>query len=110
MTVHQFIDRRRNPRDKSLGNRQRFMKRARAQIKKVIDRTISENNIADVADAKKISIKGSSGLSEEEIERTLAISHSHLSLDAPMTPGEDNRLLDSLPDQLSSGPDDEAFP
>ena len=56
MTVHQFIDRRRNPRDKSLGNRQRFMKRARAQIKKVIDRTISENNIADVADAKKISI------------------------------------------------------
>lgn len=56
MTVHQFIDRRRNPRDKSLGNRQRFMRRARAQIKEVIDRTISEKNIADVADAKKISI------------------------------------------------------
>jgi RNA polymerase primary sigma factor len=48
-------------------------------------------------------------LSEEEVERTLAISHTHLSLDAPMTPGEDNRLLDYLPDQFSPGPEDEAY-
>jgi RNA polymerase primary sigma factor len=48
-------------------------------------------------------------LSEEEIERTLAISQTHLSLDAPMTPGEDNRLLDYLPDQFSAGPDDETY-
>jgi len=48
-------------------------------------------------------------VSKEEIERTLAISQSHLSLDAPMTPGEDNRLLDYLPDQYSPGPEDEAF-
>ena len=48
-------------------------------------------------------------VSKEEIESTLAISHSHLSLEAPMTPGEDNRLLDYLPDQLSPGPEDEAF-
>jgi RNA polymerase primary sigma factor len=48
-------------------------------------------------------------LSEEEVQRTLAISQSHLSLDAPMTPGEDNRLLDYLPDQFSAGPDDETY-
>jgi RNA polymerase primary sigma factor len=42
-------------------------------------------------------------VSEEEVERTLAISQSHLSLDAPITPGEDNRLLDYLPDQYSPG-------
>jgi RNA polymerase primary sigma factor len=48
-------------------------------------------------------------LSEEEIERTLAISQTHLSLDAPLTPGEDNRLLDYLPDQFSAGPDDETY-
>src|SRR5918996_1249762 len=42
-------------------------------------------------------------VTREEIERTLAISHSHLSLDAPMTPGEDSRLLDYLPDQYSPG-------
>ncbi len=48
-------------------------------------------------------------LSQEEVERTLAISQSHLSLDAPLTPGEDNRLLDYLPDQFSRGPEDETF-
>ena len=48
-------------------------------------------------------------ISREEVERTLAISQSHLSLDAPVTPGEDNRLLDYLPDQYSQGPEEEAY-
>ena len=48
-------------------------------------------------------------ISREEVERTLAISQSSLSLDAPITPGEDNRLLDYLPDQFSPGPEDEAY-
>jgi len=30
----------------------------------------------------------------EEVQKTLAISQTHLSLDAPLTPGEDNKLLD----------------
>jgi len=48
-------------------------------------------------------------ISREEVERTLAISQSHLSLDAPVTPGEDNRLLDYLPDQYSPGPEEETY-
>ena len=48
-------------------------------------------------------------ISEQEVERTLAISQSHLSLDSPITPGEDHRLLDYLPDQYSPGPEDEAY-
>ena len=48
-------------------------------------------------------------LSQDEIQKTLAISQTHLSLDAPLTPGEDNRLLDYLPDQDSSGPDMETW-
>ena len=48
-------------------------------------------------------------LSHEEVSRTLAISQTHLSLDAPLTPGEDNRLLDYLADQFSAGPDDETY-
>ncbi|MGH7445067.1 MAG: sigma-70 family RNA polymerase sigma factor [Longimicrobiales bacterium] len=48
-------------------------------------------------------------ISQEEVQRTLAISQTHLSLDAPLTPGEDNRLLDYLPDQFSAGPDDETY-
>jgi RNA polymerase primary sigma factor len=48
-------------------------------------------------------------LTKEEVASTLAISQSHLSLDAPLTPGEDNRLLDYLPDQFSPDPEDEAY-
>jgi RNA polymerase primary sigma factor len=48
-------------------------------------------------------------LSEEEVASTLAISQSHLSLDAPLSPGEDNRLMDYLPDQFSPDPEDEAY-
>lgn len=48
-------------------------------------------------------------ISEEEVAKTLSISQSHLSLDAPLTPGEDNRLLDYLPDTLSPTPDEQTF-
>ncbi len=60
-----------------------------------------EPTVEEIADELEIS--------REEVERTLAISQSHLSLDAPVTPGEDNRLLDYLPDQYSPGPEDEAY-
>ena len=49
-------------------------------------------------------------VTREEVERTLAISQTHLSLDAPMQPGDEKgRLLDFLPDQFSPGPEDEAY-
>lgn len=48
-------------------------------------------------------------LTEDEVARTMAISQVHLSLDAPMTPGEDNRLLDYLPDTTNQTPDEETF-
>ncbi len=48
-------------------------------------------------------------LSEEEVAKTMSISQIHLSLDAPMSPGEDNRLLDYLPDTVNRTPDEETF-
>jgi RNA polymerase primary sigma factor len=60
-----------------------------------------EPTVEEIADELEIT--------REEVERTLAISQSHLSLDAPVTPGEDNRLLDYLPDQYAPGPEDEAY-
>lgn len=48
-------------------------------------------------------------LTEDEVAKTMAISQIHLSLDAPMTPGEDNRLLDYLPDTTNQTPDEETF-
>jgi RNA polymerase primary sigma factor len=48
-------------------------------------------------------------LTEEEVAKTMAISQGHLSLDAPLTPGEDNRLLDYLADDVSLPPDEQTY-
>jgi RNA polymerase primary sigma factor len=45
----------------------------------------------------------------EEVQKTLSISQNHLSLDAPVTAGEDTRLLDYLPDTNNAGPDSDTF-
>lgn len=48
-------------------------------------------------------------ISREEVAKTMSISLAHLSLDAPLSPGEDNRLMDYLPDTQTPGPDDNTF-
>ncbi|HJU65687.1 MAG TPA: RNA polymerase sigma factor RpoD/SigA [Gemmatimonadaceae bacterium] len=48
-------------------------------------------------------------ITEEEVAKTISISQTHLSLDAPLTPGEDNKLLDYLPDNLNPTPDELTF-
>jgi RNA polymerase primary sigma factor len=48
-------------------------------------------------------------ISEEEVAKTMSISQTHLSLDAPMTPGEDNKLLDYLADNVNPTPDEITF-
>jgi RNA polymerase primary sigma factor len=48
-------------------------------------------------------------ITEDEVAKTMAISQGHLSLDAPMTPGEDNKLLDYLPDDVSLPPDEQTY-
>jgi uncharacterized sporulation protein YeaH/YhbH (DUF444 family) len=52
----QLIDRRLNPRDKSLGNRQRFLRRARAQIKQAVDKAVRDRSITDAAKGGSVSI------------------------------------------------------
>jgi RNA polymerase primary sigma factor len=60
-------------------------------------------------EATHAEIANGTDLTEEEVAKTMAISQIHLSLDAPMTPGEDNRLLDYLPDTTNQTPDEETF-
>jgi RNA polymerase primary sigma factor len=45
----------------------------------------------------------------DELYKTMSIAMAHLSLDAPLVPGEDNKLLDYLPDDYRPGPEQEAF-
>ncbi|MEO0464902.1 MAG: YeaH/YhbH family protein [Pseudomonadota bacterium] len=51
-----FIDRRLNPKDKSLGNRRRFLRRVRGQVKASVDEAIRNRKIADVDRGDKVGV------------------------------------------------------
>src|ERR1700759_3086479 len=51
-----FIDRRLNPKGKSLGNRQRFLKHARVQIREAVQKSLKDSAVADLAKDRKIKI------------------------------------------------------
>ncbi|MGA9795094.1 MAG: YeaH/YhbH family protein [Rhizomicrobium sp.] len=51
-----FIDRRLNPKGKSLGNRQRFLRRARAQIREAVQKSLKDSAVADIQKNRKIKI------------------------------------------------------
>ncbi len=51
-----FVDRRLNPKDKSLGNRQRFLRRARGRLKEVVDQSIRDRKVGDMASGETITI------------------------------------------------------
>ena len=61
----QFVDRRLNPRDKSLGNRQRFLRRTRAEVKRAVDKAVAERTIADAGKGGAVSIP-TDGISEPQ--------------------------------------------
>lgn len=65
--MHHFIDRRANPKGKSLGNRQRFLRRARENIKERVDRSVRDKSIGKgdsvPEDGEKVTIPGK-GLKE----------------------------------------------
>jgi uncharacterized sporulation protein YeaH/YhbH (DUF444 family) len=52
----QFIDRRLNPKGKSLGNRQRFLRRARTQIREAVQKSLKDANVADIGKERKVKV------------------------------------------------------
>jgi uncharacterized protein len=54
-----FIDRRLNPRDRSIKNRQKFIQRSREQIKKAVKESIDNGKIADIENGRaRVKVKG----------------------------------------------------
>ena len=51
-----IVDRRPNPKGKSLSNRQRFLGRARVEVKRAVQEAITKRKVADVAGGEKIAI------------------------------------------------------
>src|ERR1700722_8470512 len=50
------VDRRQNPKGKSLSNRQRFLERARAEVKSAVQDALRKRKVADVEHGEKIAI------------------------------------------------------
>jgi len=67
--AYYFVDRRLNPKDKSLGNRRRFLKRIRSQVKKAVDEAISSRRIGDVANGQGVVVPRE-GVSEPSFQRS----------------------------------------
>ena len=51
-----FVDRRLNPKGKSLGNRQRFLRRARTQIREAVQKSLKDSGVADLDKNRKVKI------------------------------------------------------
>jgi len=51
-----FIDRRLNPKGKSLANRQRFLRRARTQIREAVQKSLKDANVADLGKERKVKV------------------------------------------------------
>ena len=55
-----FVDRRLNPKGKSLGNRQRFLRRARTQIREAVQKSLKDSSVADIHKGRKVRISSKS--------------------------------------------------
>lgn len=61
-----FIDRRQNPRGKSLGNRQRFVRRARAFLKEGVNKALKSRKLTDLDEGGSVKIPAS-GIDEPRL-------------------------------------------
>ena len=55
-----IIDRRLNPKEKSLGNRQRFLRRAREDIRSAVNESLKRRKISEIESGEKIRIRSKS--------------------------------------------------
>jgi len=62
-----IVDRRLNPQGKNLGNRQRFIKRARSQVREAVKRNIRERSVTDNESGETVSIPAD-GIHEPQFE------------------------------------------
>jgi uncharacterized sporulation protein YeaH/YhbH (DUF444 family) len=56
----QIVDRRLNPKSKSLGNRQRFLRRAKAEIREAIKDSLKARKVSETEGAEKVTIRSKS--------------------------------------------------
>ena len=79
----QVIDRRQNPKSKSLGNRQRFLRRIKSQIRKAVNQAIENRSVADLDSGEQVAVTANEigeptfGFDAAEGERNYVIPGNH---------------------------------
>src|SRR6202521_2753528 len=69
------VDRRQNPKGKSLSNRQRFLERARAEVKGAVQDALRKRKVADVEHGEKIAIP-TRGITEPVFHHSRRTGHT----------------------------------
>lgn len=86
-----FIDRRLNPKDKSLGNRQRFLRRARDELKRAINDRIKSGKI-DAVDSNQVIPIPTKGIGEPTFQRSRNAGHREQVLPGNKVFGSGDRI------------------
>lgn len=94
----QIVDRRLNPKAKSLGNRQRFMRRAKAEIRAAVRDALKKRKVSEVEASERITIP-SKGLREP----SFSLGQGSGTRDAVLPGNQDFAVGDVIPKPQSGG-------
>ena len=94
----QIVDRRLNPKAKSLGNRQRFLRRAKAEIREAIKDSLKSRKVSEAEGAEKITIR-----SKSLREPSFGLSRNTGSRDYVLPGNEEYKVGDEIPKPQGGG-------
>ena len=93
-----IVDRRLNPKSKSLGNRQRFLRRAKNEVREAVRDALKKRKISDVAGGERVAIR-----SKSLREPTFRHSQNSGSRDFVLPGNHDYSAGDSIPKPKEGG-------
>jgi hypothetical protein len=94
----QIVDRRLNPKSKSLGNRQRFLRRAKAEIRDAIKDSLKNRRVSEAEGAEKVTIR-----SKSLREPSFSLGRNSGKRDYVLPGNEEYQVGDEIPKPPSGG-------
>ena len=94
----QVVDRRLNPKSKSLGNRQRFLRRAKAEIREAIKDSLKSRKVSEAEGSEKVTIR-----SKSLREPSFSLGRNTGSRDYVLPGNEEYQVGDEIPKPQGGG-------
>jgi uncharacterized sporulation protein YeaH/YhbH (DUF444 family) len=94
----QIVDRRLNPKSKSLGNRQRFLRRAKAEIREAIKDSLKTRRVSEAEGSEKVTIR-----SKSLREPSFSLGRNSGKRDYVLPGNEEYQVGDEIPKPPSGG-------